>query len=60
MNARHFNLISRLVPSGKLNQVDAGYALGDKEIGLVFGHIYQINPHDVLGGNECFFIADVS
>jgi hypothetical protein len=30
--------------------LDAGYAILDKEVGLVFGHIYQVNPHDALEG----------
>jgi hypothetical protein len=35
-----------------LYQVDAAFALGDKEVGLIFKHIYQINPPDALKGNE--------
>ena len=31
-------------------QLDARYAVSDKEVGLVFGHVYQVNPHEILNG----------
>lgn len=32
-------------------RVDAGCAISDREVGLVFGHVYQINPREALNGN---------
>ena len=32
-------------------RVDAGCAISDREVGLVFDHVYQINPREVLNGN---------
>jgi hypothetical protein len=53
---RNLTLRSLPIPRFAYTQLDARFGLSDKEVGLVFGHIYQINPNEALEGLDHSFL----